>query len=195
MVMGAIPGMLMIGHIDPMANEFGVAKMEITLLWFTSAALPLAVELDRVMGGLTRPVFGWISDHIGREIAIFLAFALEGCSLFLLLQYSHDPIMFVLMSGLAFFGWGAVFSLFPAVSGDMFGRKFATTNYSFLYTAKGAASLLVAACDVLRVETGSWTPVFAVMITADGIAALLAILVLRPLRLRLARQESLVISH
>jgi OFA family oxalate/formate antiporter-like MFS transporter len=189
MMMGAIPGLLMIGYIAPMAEDFGIAEMPVTLLWFGSAALPLAMILDRVMGGLTRPVFGWISDHIGREIAIFLAFALEACALFLLLQCAHDPIMFVLMSGLAFFGWGAVFSLFPALSGDMFGRQFATTNYSLLYTAKGAASLLVALCDVLRSQTGTWTPVFAVMIAADGIAALLALLVLRPLRRRLARIE------
>ena len=98
--------------------------------------------------------------------------------------------MFVLMSGLALFGYDAVFGLFPALSGDMFGRKFATTNYSLLYTAKGAASLLAALCDVLRSQTGTWIPVFAVMIAADGIAALLALLVLRPLRRRLANQES-----
>jgi OFA family oxalate/formate antiporter-like MFS transporter len=189
MSMGAIPGLLMIGYIDPMARDFGVAEMPVTLLWVTSAALPLAMELDRVMGGLTRPVFGWISDHIGREIAIFLTFALEGSALFLLILFVHEPIMFVLMSGLAFFGWGAVFSLFPAVSGDMFGRKFATTNYSLLYTAKGAASLLVALCMLLQSQTGSWAPVFAVMIAADAIAAILALFVLRPLRKRLATLE------
>ncbi len=199
MMMGAIPGMLMIGHIDPLAQEFHVAErpvplpwlsfsipeLSITFVWISSAALPLAVELDRVIGGLTRPVFGWLSDQIGREIAIFLAFALEGIALFLLIQYAHDPILFVLMSGVAFFGWGAIFSLFPAVSGDMFGRKYATTNYGLLYTAKGAASLLVA----LLVRVGDWTPVFAVMIAADTIAALLALLVLRPLRRRLARDD------
>ena len=184
MIMGAIPGLLMLGYIAPMARSFGVAEAPVTLLWVTSAALPLAMEVDRVMGGLTRPVFGWVSDHIGREIAIFLAFALEGFALLLLIRFAHDPVMFVLMSGLAFFGWGAVFSLFPAVSGDMFGRKFATTNYSFLYTAKGAASLLVALCDLLRTQTGSWVPVFAVMIAADAVAALLALFVLRPLRAR-----------
>lgn len=184
MIMGAIPGLLMLGYIAPMARDFGVAEMPVTLLWVSSAALPLAMELDRVMGGLTRPVFGWVSDHIGREIAIFLTFTLESVALLLLILFAHEPIMFVLMSGLAFFGWGAVFSLFPAASGDMFGRKFATTNYSLLYTAKGAASLLVALCDLLRSHTGSWTPPFAVMITADGIAALLALLVLRPLRMR-----------
>jgi OFA family oxalate/formate antiporter-like MFS transporter len=189
MMMGAIPGLLMLGYIAPLARDFGVAEMTVTLFAINSAALPLAMELDRIMGGLTRPVFGWLSDHIGREIAIFLAFALEGVALFLLLQFAQNPIMFVLMSGLAFFGWGAVFSLFPAVSGDMFGRKFATANYSWLYTAKGAASLLVALCDLLRAHTGSWTPVFAIMIAADGVASLLALFVLRPLRRHLAKVE------
>jgi OFA family oxalate/formate antiporter-like MFS transporter len=189
MAMGAIPGLLMLGYIAPLARDFGVAEVSVHLLWVSSTALPLAMELDRIMGGLTRPVFGWISDHIGRERAIFLAFALEALALLLLIQFAHQPLLFVLMSGIAFFGWGAVFSLFPAVSGDMFGRKFATTNYSLLYTAKGTASLLVALCDLLRTRTGSWTPVFAVMIAADGIAALLALLVLRPLRARLANME------
>src|SRR5207249_11341639 len=143
-----------------------------TLFRSTLLAVELALMIDRIMGGLTRPIFGWVSDHIGREVAIFLAFALEGASLLLLILFRHDPGMFVLMSGLAFFGWGAVFSLFPAVSGDMFGRKFATTNYSCLYTAKGAAGLLVALCHILRTETGSWNPVFGVMIAADWMAAL-----------------------
>src|SRR5262249_28185852 len=144
------------------------------------------MELDRIMGGLTRPVFGWVSDHIGREMAIFLAFALEGTSLLLLIRFAHDPVMFVLMSGLAFFGWGAVFSLFPAVSGDMFGQAFATTNYGLLYTAKGAASLFVALANRLHAETGSWELVFALMITADWSAAMLALFVLRPLRRRVS---------
>jgi MFS transporter, OFA family, oxalate/formate antiporter len=189
MMMGAIPGLLMIGYIAPLARDFGVAELPVTLLWFSSAALPLAMELGFVMGGITRPIFGWISDHIGRENAIFVAFAFEGISLLLLIQFAHEPIMFVLTSGLAFFGWGAVFSLFPALSGDMFGRKFAATNYSLLYTAKGAAALLVALCDLLRSQSGGWTLVFAVMIAADGIAALLALFVLRPLRARLAKLE------
>jgi OFA family oxalate/formate antiporter-like MFS transporter len=190
MAMGAIPGLLMLGYIAPMARDFGVAETPVAFLWFSSAALPLAMELDRVMGGLTRPVFGWMSDQIGREIAIFFAFTMEGIALYFLIQYGHDPILFVLMSGLAFFGWGAIFSLFPAMSGDMFGRKFATTNYSLLYTAKGSASVVVALCDVLRAETGSWSPVFAVMIAADALAALLALFVLRPLRIRLAERDA-----
>jgi MFS family permease len=148
--------------------------------------------LDRVMGGLTRPVFGWISDHIGREIAIFLAFALEGTALFILILNIHNPVLFVLMSGVAFFGWGAVFSLFPAVSGDMFGRKFATANYGILYTAKGAATLLVSllvfvqdqTSNMWQSETSAWTLVFGIMIGLDFAAAFLALFVLRPMRRR-----------
>ncbi len=189
MTMGAVPGLLMIGQLKPLADDFAVADTRMSLFGGTLLAVEVALMIDRIMGGLTRPVFGLISDYIGREIAIFLAFALEGGALLLLLLFGHDPILFVLMSGLAFFGWGAVFSLFPAVSGDMFGRKFATTNYSLLYTAKGAAGLLVALCNRLQAHTGSWDQVFAVMIAFDWLAALLALLVLRPLRARLATME------
>jgi OFA family oxalate/formate antiporter-like MFS transporter len=195
MVMGAIPGLLMLGQIAPMARDFQVADAQVSLLWVTSAALPLALEIDRIMGGLTRPVFGWISDHIGRELAIFLAFALEGSSLWLLIQFAHEPVMFVLASGLAFFGWGAVFSLFPAVSGDMFGRKFATTNYGWLYTAKGAAALVVALLNRQHAESGSWVTVFALMIAFDWIAAVLALFVLRPLRLRMGKRITTELSE
>jgi OFA family oxalate/formate antiporter-like MFS transporter len=185
MTAGAIPGLLMLGQIAPLAEDFGVARAQIALLWGTSAALPLAMELDRVMGGFTRPVFGWISDHIGREPAIFLAFALEGASLLLLIVFASNPVAFVLTSGLAFFGWGAIFSLFPAVSGDMFGRQFATANYGLLYTAKGAAALLVSLCNRLQAATGSWAAVFALLIAFDWLAALLALFILWPLRKRL----------
>jgi OFA family oxalate/formate antiporter-like MFS transporter len=189
MTVGAVPGLLMLGQIAPMAGDFGVAGVYLTVLGITWVALDWAVVLDRILGGFTRPVFGWVSDHIGREPAIFLAFALEGLALLLLIRHAHDPVMFVLMSGLAFFGWGAIFSLFPAVSGDMFGRLFATANYGWLYTAKGAASLIVAQANRLHAETGSWTLVFALMIAFDFLAALLALFALRPLRARLAAAE------
>jgi OFA family oxalate/formate antiporter-like MFS transporter len=190
MTIGAIPGLLMLGYIAPLAIDFDVANVPVTFLWVSSAVLPLALELTSVMGGITRPLTGWISDHIGREATIFLAFTTEGIALFSLFQFGHQGHMFVLMCGLAVFGWGTVFSLFPAISGDMFGRKFATTNYSLLYTAKGTASLLVILISSLRTQGSGWGPVFAVMITADVIEATLALLCLRPLRHRLARKES-----
>ncbi len=191
MMVGAVPGLLMVGQMEPMAYDFHLAEVPVTLLGITKAALPFAVILDRLTGGLTRPAFGWISDYIGRELAIFLAFALEGTALLFLIQNAHNPAMFVLMSGLAFFGWGAIFSLFPAVNADMFGRKFATANYGLLYTAKGAASILISLCNRVQAETGSWTLVFTLMIAFDWLAALLALLVLAPLRQRwLAAQNS-----
>lgn len=184
MTLGALPGLLMLGQLAPMANDFGIAKAPVTLLGITLAAVPFALMIDRLMGGLTRPVFGYLSDWIGREVGIFLAFGLEGAALLMLIAYRDNPVMFVLMSGVAFFGWGAVFSLFPALSADMFGRKYATTNYGFLYTAKGAATVLVTLCNRLHAETGNWQTVFALMIAADWFAAVLALAVLRPLRRR-----------
>jgi OFA family oxalate/formate antiporter-like MFS transporter len=190
MTVGAIPGLLMTAQMEPIAVHFGVAEVPVSLLGITLAALPFALMVDRVMGGLTRPVFGWFSDRIGREWAIFLAFALEGTALAVLIFFSHNPVMFVLMSGIAFFGWGAIFSLFPAAAGDLFGRKFATTNYGMLYTAKGMASLLLLGLNHLHGKTGSWVAVFVLMIAADWMAALLALFALRPLRARWARAEA-----
>src|SRR5262249_21816335 len=195
MTMGAIPGLLMLGQIAPMAADFGfvqktlvggvekTVEVEATLFGVTLGVLSFALMIDRIMGGLTRPVFGYVSDHIGREAAIFLAFALEGAALLVLIRNADSPVMFVLMSGLAFFGWGAVFSLFPAASGDMFGRKYATTNYGLLYTAKGAATVLISLCNRLQAATGSWELVFGIMIAADWLAAVLALAVLLPIRL------------
>ncbi len=184
MAVGAIPGLLMVGQLAPIARSFQIDKAPISLLGLTIAALPFAMMIDRLMGGFTRPIFGWISDCIGRELAMFLAFSLEGTALLFLILHADNPILFVLTSGLAFFGWGAIFSLFPAVSSDMFGRKFATANYGWLYTAKGTSSLLVALCNRLQAWTDSWGLVFGLMIAFDWIAALLALFVLRPLRRR-----------
>jgi MFS transporter, OFA family, oxalate/formate antiporter len=182
MTMGAIPGLLMAGQLKPMARDFGLAEVPVTLLGMTLAALTFALMIDRILGGLTRPVFGWVSDYIGRERSIFLAFALEGTSLLVLILCIQDPVVFVVTSGVAFFGWGAIFSLFPALAADLFGRKFAATNYGLLYTAKGTASLLILFGNHLQAQTGSWTLLFGLMIAFDWIAALLAILVLPRMR-------------
>jgi len=190
MTAGALPGLLMTGQKAPMAVDFGVADVPVTLLGITAAALPFALMLDPILGGLTRPAFGWFSDRLGRELAMFLAFAMEGTALFLLIRFANTASMFVIMSGVAFFGWGAIFSLFPAATGDLFGRKYATTNYSLLYTAKAGASLMLLLANRLHAEAASWEPVFVVMIAADWIAALLAIFALRPLRKRWAAREN-----
>ena len=184
MTMLAMGGLMATAQLGPIATDYKVAKIPISLFGLTMAALPFALSLDRILNGLTRPFFGWISDHIGRENTMFIAFGLEGVGILLLISFAHVPVLFVVFSGLVFFAWGEIYSLFPAMSGDLFGRKFATTNYGLLYTAKGTASLLVPLGNVLQTATGSWMPIFAVAIAFDWIGAVLALFVLKPLRIR-----------
>jgi MFS transporter, OFA family, oxalate/formate antiporter len=184
MTMLAMGGLMATAQLGPIAGDFKVAKVPVSLLGITMAALPFALSLDRILNGLTRPFFGWVSDHIGRENTMFIAFGLEGVGILLLISFAHVPVLFVVFSGLVFFAWGEIYSLFPAMSGDLFGQKFATTNYGLLYTAKGTASLLVPLGNVLQAATGSWMPIFILAIVFDWIGALLAFFVLRPLRIR-----------
>ncbi len=147
------------------------------------AALPFALTFDRITNGLTRPFFGWVSDRIGREPTMLIAFLLEAAAIYLLLQFRDNAALFVLLSGVVFFGWGEIFSLFPSTLTDTFGTRNATTNYGFLYMAQGIGSVLggpVAA--MIYVASGSWMPVFALIIAMDVITALLAFFVLKPMR-------------
>jgi OFA family oxalate/formate antiporter-like MFS transporter len=184
MTMLAMGGLMATAQLGPIATDFKVAKIPVSMFGLTMAALPFALSLDRVLNGVTRPFFGWVSDHIGRENTMFIAFGLEGLAILLLVNFAHVPILFVVLSGLVFFAWGEIYSLFPAMSGDLFGRKFATTNYGLLYTAKGTASLLVPLGNVLKATTGSWMPIFILAIAFDWLGALLALFVLKPLRVR-----------
>src|SRR5712691_9995027 len=184
MTMLAMGGLMATAQLGPIAVDFKVAKVPVSLLGLTMAALPFALSLDRILNGLTRPFFGWVSDHIGRENTMFIAFGLEGLGILLLISFAHVPVLFVVFSGLVFFAWGEIYSLFPATCGDLFGRRFATTNYGLLYTAKGTASLLVPLGNVLKAVTGSWMPIFIVAIAFDWIGALLALFLLKQLRIR-----------
>jgi MFS family permease len=170
---------MVISQFAVFTRDFGIA--DITL--FGMAALPFALTLDRVTNGLTRPFFGWISDRIGREETMLIAFLLEACAVALLLSFRGDALIFALMSGLVFFGWGEIFSLFPSTLTDTFGAVNATTKYGFLYMAQGIGSVLggpVAAW--VHQSTGSWTPVFFLIIGMDALTALLAYFVLKPMR-------------
>jgi OFA family oxalate/formate antiporter-like MFS transporter len=184
MTMLAMGGLMATAQLGPIAVDYKVAKTPVSLLGITMAALPFALSLDRILNGLTRPFFGWVSDRIGRENTMFMAFGLEGVGILLLITFAHIPALFVVFSGLVFFAWGEIYSLFPALCGDLFGRKFATANYGLLYTAKGTASLLVPVGNILKASTGSWMPIFIVAIAFDWIGALLALLVLKRLRIR-----------
>jgi OFA family oxalate/formate antiporter-like MFS transporter len=189
MTLVSVAGLTFTPELSKMARDYQVADVDVTLLGVTMAALPFAAQIDRVLNGVTRPVFGWISDHLGRENTMFLAFALEGTALFLFIRYAHNPMGFVLLTGLVFFAWGEIYSLFPAVCGDLFGRKFATTNYGLLYTAKGAAALLLPLVRALHETKGSWTPVLWLFVGVAWMVAVLALFVLKPLRARMHAEQ------
>ncbi len=181
-VMVAAGGLMATAQLAPIAKDFAIDKVPVTLIGLTLPALTFALSLDRILNGLTRPFFGWVSDHIGRENTMLIAFGLEACTIMLLFYYGQDPVMFVLLTALVFFGWGEIYSLFPSTTTDTFGSKFAAANAGLMYTAKGTASLLVPLANVLKEATGNWHAVFVTAAILNAIAALLAIFVLKPLR-------------
>jgi len=186
-VMVCAGGLMAVAQLGPIAKDFGVAGTSVSILGLALPALQFALAIDRVMNGLTRPFFGWVSDHIGRENTMFIAFGLEGIGIWALMTYGSDPLLFVLLSGLVFFAWGDIYSLFPSICTDSFGRRFATANYGLLYTAKGTAALLVPFASYIQEASGSWSGIFVAAMVADITAALLALLLVKPLRQRMLR--------
>jgi len=187
-VMVGAGGLMAIAQLAPIANDYKIAGVPVSILGLTLPALTFALTIDRVLNGICRPFFGWVSDHIGRENTMFIAFFIEGIGIYALLYFASNPFLFVILSGLVFFAWGEIYSLFPATCTDIYGRKFATTNYGMLYTAKGTASLLVPLANVLTSATGSWHAVFYVAAILNIIAAVMALAVLRPMRRRAMEQ-------
>jgi MFS transporter, OFA family, oxalate/formate antiporter len=175
-------GLMATAQLAPIANDFNIAKVPVSLLGLTLPALTFALSIDRVLNGLTRPFFGWVSDRIGRENTMFIAFGLEAVGIWALSAFGRDPVMFVILSGLVFFAWGEIYSLFPSTCTDVYGSKYATTNAGMLYTAKGTASLLVPLANVLAAASGGWHVVFIVAALLNAAAAIMALAVLKPLR-------------
>jgi OFA family oxalate/formate antiporter-like MFS transporter len=182
-------GLMATAQLAPIAKDFKVDNIPVSILGLTLPALTFALSIDRVLNGICRPFFGWVSDHIGRENTMFIAFLLEGIGIYALLMLAGNPIWFVVLSGLVFFAWGEIYSLFPAMCTDLYGRQFATTNYGMLYTAKGTASLLVPLANVLTTATGNWVAVFILAAIFNIVAAVMALLVLKPMRIRTIGQR------
>jgi MFS transporter, OFA family, oxalate/formate antiporter len=143
--------------------------------------LTFAISLDRIFDGFGRPFFGFVSDRIGREHTMFIAFGTAALMLLTLSMYGHIPVVFVLSTAVYFGVFGEIYSLFPATSGDTFGIKFATTNNGMLYTAKGTASLLVPLASIVSAHYG-WQAVFVIAVVLNATAALLALFVIKPVR-------------
>jgi oxalate/formate antiporter len=181
MSMMSTSGLMVTSNVGPFAREYKVAEV----LVLGMAALPLSLTLSRVTNGLTRPFFGWVSDHIGREMTMFVAFTLEAVAILVLFAFIDQPALFVVLTGLVFFGWGEIFSLFPSTLTDTFGPRYAATNYGFLYIAQGVGSILGGpAAAYLKQITGSWNAVFIVVACLDILTAVLAITALRSMRAR-----------
>jgi OFA family oxalate/formate antiporter-like MFS transporter len=175
-------GLMATAQLAPIAKDFKIDAVPVSLIGLTLPALTFALSIDRILNGVTRPFFGWVSDNIGRENTMFIAFGFEAIGIWALSVFGHDPIHFVILSGLVFFAWGEIYSLFPATCTDIFGSRFATVNAGLLYTAKGTASLLVPLANVLVAYTSDWHAVFVVAALMNAVAAIMAIAVLKPMR-------------
>jgi MFS transporter, OFA family, oxalate/formate antiporter len=186
----AAGGLMATAQLGPIAKDFKIIDVPVSILGLTLPALTFALAIDRVLNGLTRPFFGWISDIIGRENTMFIAFALECVGILLLMKFGQDPLLFVILTGLVFFAWGEIYSLFPSTCADTFGSKYATTNAGLLYTAKGTAALVVPFANIVATQFGNWDAVFIAAAFVNAVAAIMALTVLKPMRLRTLEQSA-----
>ena len=182
-VLIAAGGLTMAASMAPIAKDFKIDKVPVDLFGVTMAALAFALALNRIFDGVGRPFFGWLSDQIGREYTMALAFTLGAVALYTLSQSGTNPVLFVLVTACYFGVYGEIFSLFPATAGDTFGSKFAAANNGMLYTAKGTGALLVPYAALISKAHG-WSAVFAIAMTFNVAAAVLAAFVLKPMRAR-----------
>ena len=179
MTLMSTSGLMVTSQMAAFAGEFGITK---AVVWGL-AALPLALSIDRLTNGLTRPFFGWVSDRIGRENTMAIAFLMEAAAVTIMILFRDNALVFVVLSAVVFFGWGEIFSLFPSTLTDTFGTKYATTNYGFLYMAQGIGSVLGGPlAALLHDATGSWLPVFGIIIALDILTGVLALAVLKSMR-------------
>jgi OFA family oxalate/formate antiporter-like MFS transporter len=166
-----IGGLMVTAQLKPVATNFKVAD----------AALTVALVLTPLANGSSRILWGWVSDYLGRERTMFTAFLLQ--AIFLLatptLGRTGDAV-FVLLMVLVFLTWGELYVLFPAVLADLYGSKNSALNYSFLYSAKGFASLLGGGLAATLFEkTGTWNYAFYASAALALLSALMALYVRR----------------
>jgi OFA family oxalate/formate antiporter-like MFS transporter len=184
-VLVAAGGLMATAQLALIARDFDIHDVPVNIAGLVLPALTFALALDRVLNGLSRLAFGWVSDRIGREQTMVLAFTLEAAAILALYEFGADPLCFVIFSGALFLAWGEIYSLFPSACADTFGSRFAAANAGLLYTAKGVASLAVPLSSTLVEATKDWHAVFLIAGAMNVLAALLAWFVLRPMRHRL----------
>jgi OFA family oxalate/formate antiporter-like MFS transporter len=192
-VLVAAGGLMATAQMGPIAKDFKIDGVTFNVMGMVLPALTFALAIDRVLNGLTRPFFGWVSDQIGREKTMFIAFALESVGILALYYWGRDPVMFVILTGVVFFAWGEIYSLFPATCADTFGSKNAAGNAGLLYTAKGTASIFVPLSSVITAATGSWEAVFFVGCGLNAAAAIMAWWVLKPMRAKFMDRNTVAV--
>jgi len=181
-------GLMMVGQLKPICVTYGFDKYA---LFGGFTVMTLTLQLNQALNGSARPFFGWVSDHLGRYDTMALVFILEAVAITALAILVNHPIWFVVLSGLMFFAWGDIYSLFPAAIADIFGSKHSTTNYGFQYTSKGVGSILaLPGAAWLMAASGSWRPVFWTAVVCNVTAAALAVLWLKPRVARLVKQQT-----
>jgi OFA family oxalate/formate antiporter-like MFS transporter len=184
-VMVSASGLMATAQIAPIAADFKVGN---EIVFWGATTLTAALIINNLANGAARPLFGWISDNIGRELTMAIAFGLGGFAYWLLGALGAAPWAFVLFAALIFLTWGEIFSLFPSTCTDTFGPKFATVNLSLLYTAKGTSAFLVPVANLIKTSTGSWHMVFVVTALMNFAVVVLALFVLKPMRARALKQ-------
>jgi OFA family oxalate/formate antiporter-like MFS transporter len=177
----AAGGLMSAAQLAPIAKERGISDAIVTIFGISTPAIVAALTAHNITNGVGRPLNGWISDYIGRANMMGIAFGIEALCIAAFGFFGTTPISFVITDALVFLFWGDIFSLFAATVGDAFGRQYVTVNYGIMYTAKGAASLLVPLGNLLSQATGSWHAVYAVGCLMNVTAALLGFFVLRPI--------------
>ena len=185
-------GLMATAQIALIARDYNVANVAIL---GGATALSVALIVDNVANGAARPLFGWVSDHIGREYTMAIAFGLGAMACWLLGSAGSAPWAFVLFAALIFLTWGEIFSLFPSTCTDSFGPKFATVNLSLLYTAKGASAFLVPVANMIKTSTGSWHMVFLLTALMNVLVVALALFVLKPMRSKVVATEAQKLAH
>ncbi|MGH7070307.1 MAG: oxalate/formate MFS antiporter, partial [Acetobacteraceae bacterium] len=176
----AAGGLMSTAQLAPIARERGIADSLVTIFGITTPAIVAALIFHNIANGVGRPVNGWISDYIGRANMMGISFGILAVAIAAFGFLGTTPGMFILTDAVVLFFWGDIFSLFAATVGDAFGRKYVTVNYGLMYTAKGAASILVPFGNVLTHATGSWHAVYIIGCIMAAVASLLAFFVLKP---------------
>jgi OFA family oxalate/formate antiporter-like MFS transporter len=187
-IFASIGGLAITAQLGPIAKDNKIDKVPVTMLGGTLEALTYALTLDRIFNGISRPISGFVSDFCGREVTLTIAFLIEGVGFLIFKNYLDDPKPFVLITGCVFFAWGEIYSIFPALVTDIFGRKHATTNYGLLYTAKGVSSLVAPIADIMKDAYGTWESVLNMSAAFAFVAAFLCFFVMLPLKLRFIQQ-------